>query len=457
MVSPLPADSAPSPNGSQFQVNTYTTSFQEAPAVASDSAGNFVVVWQSYGSPGTATSGWSVQAQRYSAGGSAVGGQFQVDTETSGYQRFPSVASDPAGDFFVVWQSQITAGAATNSVQGQRYDASGTTVGEQFQVNTYTTNGQYYPSVASDSHGNFVVVWSSNGSPGSDTSGTSVQGQRYKANGAAVGAQFQVNTYTTSDQSAPVVASDPAGNLVVVWQSNGSAGSDTSGTSVQGQRYDASGAPVGGQFQVNTYTTNNQNVPALASDSKGNFAVVWESHGSAGGGTAGYSVQGQRYDASGAPVGGQFQVNTYTTGNQQAPLIVSDSFGDFVVVWDSYGSSGTDTSSTSVQAQIYGASGAALGGQFQVNTYTTNAQYTPSVASDSIGRNFVVAWTSIGSAGTDIDHNSVQGQRYLPEPPFVPSIGAIAATLLALARRRQRMRPRRGQCEGHPLAHPRVE
>jgi len=35
------------PVGSEFQVNTYTTSFQRNPAVASDAAGNFVVVWDS--------------------------------------------------------------------------------------------------------------------------------------------------------------------------------------------------------------------------------------------------------------------------------------------------------------------------------------------------------------------------------------------------------------------------
>ncbi len=39
---------APIPAGTEFQVNTYTTDAQYAPAVASDSAGNFVVVWASY-------------------------------------------------------------------------------------------------------------------------------------------------------------------------------------------------------------------------------------------------------------------------------------------------------------------------------------------------------------------------------------------------------------------------
>jgi hypothetical protein len=51
------------------------------------------------------------------------------------------------------------------------------------------------------------------------------------------GPEFQVNTYTTSSQSGPSVAMDPDGAFVVVWQSYGSGGTDTSGRSIQGQRF----------------------------------------------------------------------------------------------------------------------------------------------------------------------------------------------------------------------------
>jgi hypothetical protein len=47
-------------------------------------------------------------------------------------------------------------------------------------VNTYTTNSQYSAAVGLDGAGGFVVVWSSDGSSGTDTS-TSVQGQRFAA------------------------------------------------------------------------------------------------------------------------------------------------------------------------------------------------------------------------------------------------------------------------------------
>src|SRR5262249_8372994 len=151
--------------------------------------------------------------------------------------------------------------------------------------------------------------------------------------------------------------------------SHGSPGDDINTASVQGRRFDSSGSPIGSQFQVNTYTTGNQLFSSVASDSSGNFVVVWESYGSVGGDVSGSSIQGQRYDASGAAVATNFQVNTYTPGNQFVPSVASDSNGNFVVVWESYGSAGGDISGASIQGQRYAASGAAVGTQFQVNTY----------------------------------------------------------------------------------------
>jgi hypothetical protein len=235
---------------------------------------------------------------------------------------------DSDGNFVVVWMSFGSSGSDTSgdSIQGQLYNSVGIPQGNQFQVNTYTTSYQHYPSVALDSDGDFVVIWR-------NFSGTSIQGQRYNSAGAPQGGQFQVNTYNTNDQVYPSVAIDSDGDFVVVWDSLGSSGSDTDDWSIQGQRYNSAGIPQGTQFQVNTYTTNYQRQPAVSLENEGDFVVVWESYGSVGNDTAGYSIQGQRYNSDGVTQGSQFQVNTYTTGNRTEPAVALDSDGDFVVVW----------------------------------------------------------------------------------------------------------------------------
>src|SRR5437870_5247186 len=77
------------------------------------------------------------------------------------------------------------------------------------------------------------------------------------------GAEFQVNTYTSSLQLAPAVAADANGNFVVVWSS---ANKDGSAFGIFGQRFKAAGVPQGSEFQINTYTTDSQYLPSVASD-----------------------------------------------------------------------------------------------------------------------------------------------------------------------------------------------
>src|SRR5688572_3145245 len=88
-------------------------------------------------------------------------------------------------------------------------------VGSNFQVNSYTTLDQYWHSMAAAAGGGFVVVWTSDRQLDEYLD---IFGQRFDADGVAVGSEFQVNTFTTESQSDPDVAVDGAGNFVVVWQ-----------------------------------------------------------------------------------------------------------------------------------------------------------------------------------------------------------------------------------------------
>ena len=65
-----------------------------------------------------------------------------------------------------------------------------------------------------------------------------------------IGGEFQVNTYTTAGQGGPAVAMDSSGNFVVTWRSNGSPGTDNDNNSIQGQVFNAQATPVGADFQV---------------------------------------------------------------------------------------------------------------------------------------------------------------------------------------------------------------
>jgi hypothetical protein len=238
----------------------------------------------------------------------AVGSEFQINTYTTGNQGTPGsgsrlIAANAGGSFLVVWASD-----ATWDIFGQRFDDAGNAVGSEFRVNSYTTFPVFQPSIASDASGNFVVVWDSD-----DGFQNGVFGQRLDSEGGSLGNEFRVNSYTTGPQSWPSVASDAIGNFVVVWQGPGQGDSSVG---VFGQRFDSAGVAQGSEFRVNSYTTSNQITPSVASDASGNVVVAWVSVGQDG---SNWGVFGQRYDSGGNTLGGEFRVNSYTMGYQGFP------------------------------------------------------------------------------------------------------------------------------------------
>jgi acetyltransferase-like isoleucine patch superfamily enzyme len=322
-------DSAGNLVGTEIQVNTYTTDDQNFPAVAIDADGDLVVVWESFFQDG---SYHSIFGQRYDSAGTRVAVEFQVNTFTSSRQRLPSAAMDADGDFVVVWSSHSQDGPG-ESVFGQRYDSAGAAVDNEFQVNSYTLGYQYYPSVAMDADGDFLVVW---GSFDQDGASSGLFAQRYSSTGAVVAEEFRVNAYTPSTQARPSAAMDASGNFVIVWESYAQ---DSSSSGVFGQRYDNTGNLVGAEFQVNTHTTGTQAFAAAAMDADGDFVVTWDSYQQDG---SGYGVFGRQFGSDGNPVGGDFRVNTQSIGKQRISTVAMDADGDFVVAWNSYNQDGNN-------------------------------------------------------------------------------------------------------------------
>lgn len=380
----LPSPTLAQPVGAEFRVNTHTTDRQNAAAVASDASGNFVVVWESYGQDGSRT---GIFGQRYESDGSSLGGEFQVNTYTTDDQWYPSVASDAVGNFVVVWKS---GGLYSHDVFGQRYDSGGDPLGGEFKMNREIVYGYRAggPSVASDARGNFVVVWASH----------YTYGQRYDALGNPQGEIFEIFPDCCGHYNIdPSVASDASGKFVVAWtdyRPGSYGGGESDKYQVYVQRYDNNGEPLGGKISVDP-DADILGGPSVASDATGNFVVVWND------GFLG--LRGDRYDSDGNQLGGTFVIDADTIYGGDGS-VAYDATGTFVVVWQSQDDF---FSSQDVLGQRYDSAGNRLGEEFQVNTYTTYNQAGPSVASDASG-NFLVAWSGTGQ-GDDL---GVFGQRF---------------------------------------------
>ncbi len=378
---------ADTPLGDEFGVNSTINKNDRYPDVAMDGTGNFVAVWNT--TVDQDGSQFGVFAQRFTAAGAVQGSEFQVNSYTANNQQLPAVAMSAAGGFVVTWESFNQPGDANSyGVFAQRYDAAGMPQGGEFQVNTYTANGQSASDVAMDADGDFVVVWQSFGQEGPPATGVSVYGvyaRRYNAAGTAQSTEVRVNTTITNSQGLPSVAMDSDGDFVVVWQSYAQDGSNLG---IYGQRFTAAGAPLGGEFQVNTYITGAQMRPAVAMDSDGDFVAVWDSRGQDG------SLEGvyaRRFNSAGTAQGAEFAVNSFTTGEQLRPSVAMDANGGFVVAWESYDQD--DSFTYNIYARRYDPAGVAQGAEFLVGTDNDNHQGAPAVALDPDGE-LLVTWES---------------------------------------------------------------
>jgi hypothetical protein len=384
--------------------------------------GTFVHVWAQ------STSVW---ARRYASNGTPLDGGAVVSEQTAnkGSSRV-GVASD--GSFVVSWTDYGDGGQG--DILGRRFSSSGAAFGSEFRVNTTSTGAQRAADVAVSPSGAFLVAWTDFAKDGS---GEGIYAQRFASNGAPIGSEFRVNTTTVDTQTLPVVAATGQGGFVVTWQGGPLATSD-----VFAQVYAPSGAPVGGEIQVNSYTAGLQLAQAAAADATGDFVVTWVS-GPPGEDPIG--VYAQRFASSGAKLGAEFRVNESTTGAQQGPVVHMDASGSFLVVFLDSGSAsyvqfaadGSYTQSglldTGVQSLAIGGdwSGRAVlgwqasvgndltgrrfalapdrvGEELRVNTTTANNQIEPSVAGNADG-SFVVAWSSRNGS---IDTYDVMVQRF---------------------------------------------
>jgi hypothetical protein len=301
------------------------------------------------------------------------GDEFRANSFTASQQNAAAIAVDADGDFVLAWQSYAQDGS-NYGIFAQRYNAAGVGQGAEFRVNTFTAGSQRFADVAMDADGDFVITWDS---PAQDGSSTGIYGRRYNSAGVAQGSEFRVNTFTTGEQLLPAVAMDASGDFVVAWQGVGS-GDDYG---VYAQRYNALGTAQGGEFRVNTFTTGSQRNLALAMDADGDLVIAWTSSAQDPDGSSG--VYARRYDLAGAAQGGEFRVNTTTPGNQKLPAVALDASGDFVVAW---------TSAYDIFAQRYNAAGLAQGGELRANTFTGGFQDSAAAGMDADG-NFLITWT----------------------------------------------------------------
>ena len=311
--------------------------------------------------------------------------EFRLNGHLEAAQDMPWVSAFADGGMVAVWQSAYQDGSPS-SVYYRVFDGDGNPSGEERKANQFSEQNQQDPCVATFSDGRFLIVWESLQNDGDLWGGF---GRLFGRDGQALGDEFQVNTHVESSQQMPRAAVLNDGRFLVVWQSDQQDGSKRG---IFAQLFDNQGGRTGAEFMVNTHTDDEQKMPALATFEAGGFVVVGESKRQDG---DNYGVYGQLFDRDGQKVNQEFRANTTTAGWQRWPTVGAAADGRFVVVWTG---DKQDGDGNGIFGQFFDRSGALSGSEFQVNTFTENNQWVPSVAAFRDGR-FVATWISEGQDG----------------------------------------------------------
>jgi hypothetical protein len=363
--------------------NTSTALNQAAQCAAIDDpansgvSANSIVLWEEIrnaGVPGTYQ--LDLEANQLDPTGANITGEFDVDSPipNANSQYESDVAGDGKGKYVVVWTHE--SGGLNSEVQAKLFVGSNS--GSIFQVNTTTTGYQGYASVARNATGDFVVVWQSQPFQGDVT----IFAQRFDTSGGKVGPEFKVNDTTGNpggfafNERADVAIND-TGDVLVVWKSPGSPG-NFPGPAVVGRwfpysgRLDPNGGTATGETLIKPAAAGRQDEPHVAVNRNGDYLVVWQETVLPGGGI---QVFGRRVNPAGVPQGTDFTINTPATATGAPRPDVAAAGDEFVVVWF-YGGAGGQ-----IFARRIGPNFAVAGLEFEVTDFLGLYPNNPNVPS----------------------------------------------------------------------------
>ena len=370
----------------EFLVSNHPTSHQNKPALAALQNGNLVAVWMSDDQD---TDQWGIFGRLYDNQGTALGNEFKINSHFLDEQSNPAVAALSDGGFVVVWRSENQDDEDWGIYQ-QRYDATGNALGGEVLVNSEQDNSQEDPHVAA-LDGSYVVVWESEKQHGPTKE---VFLQRYDNAGTALGGEEVVNEHKAGFQIQANVAALAGGGFVVLWEGEGTAGTDDWG--IFAKVYDKDGVVVKADFLVNDVTADYQEqVVALGLD-EGGFVAAWKDD-------ADKLIYGRAFDKTFSARGARFVIDS-SSNRQEAVSLEAIPDGGFIAAWQEKTSSTHD-----IMAKRFTKALAAQDNAFIVNNHISNEQKMPSLALLSNNQLFV-AWQS--EAQDNTNYESIYARQY---------------------------------------------
>lgn len=327
----LNSDMQPSEN--EILVNELTSGNQQNPQAASDKLGHFIVVWSSF-NPAEPEKFYDIKAKLY-FDNAELSGEITVNTNTENSQVRPQIDIINKGnnlEFIVVWDSWFQDGSE-RGVYAQRFNHLMEKIGDEFLVNTTTEFSQCRPVVKYFNDGRFIIVWES---WNESEKGYNIFGKIYDADGNVIKDEFMVNSYTNNYQwfGDISIASDNMFDIVwCSWEQDGYDGG------IYLRSFNESYNPVGDEILVNSSTEFYQWLPKIKRFEDDRKVIIWSSWNIDG---SREGVYYKIMDKQNRVISLEQRINSYTDSYQWEPSIVTTKNNEFIAAWSSWGEYGTD-------------------------------------------------------------------------------------------------------------------
>ncbi len=230
---------------------------------------------------------------------------------------------DPAGRALAVWQSRRQQ-EGSYGIYARRFDADGTPLGDEVEVNQTTHSHQMHPTVALDAFGAAWIAWTSFGQDGD---AGSIVARRFDSALETATPEIIVNEQASGDQRELVIASDAAGRALLVWTSPDG---DAPTRHVFARRLDPQGEAIGEPFRIDGVDGVSNRLPSVALAGDGGFVVAWARNDENG---LPQGIFARCFDAESASLGEELRVSPQGRPAGIEPVVDLVDGDHFVVGW----------------------------------------------------------------------------------------------------------------------------
>jgi len=224
-----------------------------SPAIVVGSSNKLHVVWED-NTPGN----YEIY-HRKSTDGGATWSTGKRLTWTSGHSRSPAISIDTFGSLHMVWHDNTP---GNYEIYHRKSTDGGSTWSTSKRL-TWTTGSSESPAITAYSSGKFYIVWKEY------TAGDFEIYHKKSTDGGATWSTNKRLTWTLGESRSPAISIDSAGNLHLVWDDG------TSGNFEIYYKESTDGGATWSTSRRFTWNSGISRTAAIASDPPGNLHVVW--------------------------------------------------------------------------------------------------------------------------------------------------------------------------------------